>query len=160
MSIDRIVVGYDGYQQSRGALAWAAREASETGAVVHVVTAWTASSDRPPEVAAMTGRLRDRQAEAIRAAIAGLSRPRRPVVTGSVIMADAVTALARAAQEADLVVIGSGTHVADRLNARLRRWPRRYGGPCPVRVVRTLSTSDIRLQIRDLGRIPQLASQR
>jgi hypothetical protein len=57
-------------------------------------------------------------------------------------------------------VIGFGTHVADRLNAHLRRGPRRYGGPCPVRVVRTLSASDIRLQIRDLARIPQLASQR
>jgi nucleotide-binding universal stress UspA family protein len=160
MTIDRIVVGYDGYKQSQGALAWALREASATAAVVHVVTAWTASNNRPPEVAAMAGRLRDRQAEAIRAAVAGLSRSRRPVVTSSVVLADAVTALARAAEEADLVVIGFGTHVADRLHAHLRRGPRRYGGPCPVRVVRTLSASDIRLQIRDLGRIPQLASQR
>jgi nucleotide-binding universal stress UspA family protein len=158
MTIDRIVVGYDGYTQSRGALAWALREAGATGAVVHVITAWTASKNRPPEVAAIAGRLRERQAEAIRAAVAGLPRSRRPVVTCSVIMADAVTALARAAEEADLVVIGFGTHVADRLNARLRRGPRRYGGPCPVRVVRTLSTSDIRLQIRDLARLPQLAS--
>jgi nucleotide-binding universal stress UspA family protein len=157
MTTDRIVVGYDGYQQSRGALAWAVREASVTGAVVHVVTAWSAGSDRTPEVAATAGRLRDRQAEAIRAAIAGMSRSRRPVVTGSVTMADAVTALAIAAEEADLVVIGFGTHVADRLSARLKRG-RRYGGPCPVRVVRTVSTSDIRLQIRDLSRIPQFAS--
>jgi nucleotide-binding universal stress UspA family protein len=156
MTIDRIVVGYDGYTQSRGALAWAVREAGATGAVVRVVTAWTASADRPPEVAAMAGRLRDRQAEAIRVAVAGLPRPRRPVVIGSVMMADPVTALGRAAEEADLVVIGFGTHVADRLDTRLRRWPRRYGGPCPVRVVRTVSTSDIRAQVRYLARVPQL----
>jgi nucleotide-binding universal stress UspA family protein len=157
MTIDRIVVGYDGYPQSRGALAWAVREAGATGASVHVVTAWTPSGDRPPEVAAMAGRIRDRQAEAIRAAAAGLSRSRRPVVTEPVTMADPVTALALAAEEADLVVIGFGTHVAERLNARLKRGPRRYGGPCPVRVVRTVSTSDIHLQIRDLAQIPQLA---
>lgn len=158
MTIDQIVVGYDGYKQSRGALAWAVREAGVTGAVVRVVTAWTAGSDRPPEIAAVAGRLRERQAEAIRAALPGRPRGRRPVVTGSVVMADVVTALAMAAQQADLVVIGAGTQVADRLNARLRRWPRRYGGPCPVREVRTLSINDIRLQIRDLARIPQLAS--
>jgi nucleotide-binding universal stress UspA family protein len=158
MTTDRIVVGYDGYQQSRGALAWAVREAGATGASVHVVTAWAASSHRPPEVAALAGRIRDRQAEAIRAALARVSRSRRPAVTGSVTMADPVTALAIAAEVADLVVIGFGTHVADRLDARLKRGPRRYGGPCPVRVVRTVSTSDIRLRIRDLARIPQLAS--
>jgi nucleotide-binding universal stress UspA family protein len=157
MTIDRIVVGYDGYGQSRGALAWAVREASVTGAVVHVVTAWTASDDRPPAVAAVAGRLRDWQAAAIRAVVAGMYRDRRPVVTGSVLMADAVTALALAAEDADLVVIGSGTHVADRLTPRLKRWPRRHGGPCPVRVVRTVPTNDIRLQIRDVDRIPQLA---
>jgi nucleotide-binding universal stress UspA family protein len=158
MTIDRIVVGYDGYKQSRGALAWAIREAGETGAVVHVVTAWSANGGRQPDVAAVARRLRERQAEAIRAILSAKPRGRRPVVAGSVVMADAVTALALAAEEADLVVIGSGTHVVDRLNARLRRWPRRYGGPCPVREVRTLSINDIRLQIRDLARIPQLAS--
>jgi Universal stress protein family len=158
MTIDRIVVGYDGYKQSHGALAWAIGEASVTGAVVHVVTAWSASGDRPPDVAAMTARLRERQAEAILAALSAKPGGRRPVVTGSVVMADAVTALATAAAEADLVVIGSGTHVADRLKARLRRWPRRYGGPCPVREVRTLSMNDIRLQIRDLARVAALAS--
>jgi hypothetical protein len=158
MTLDRIVVGYDGFGQSRGALVWAVLKASATGAVVHVVTAWTAGDDRPPEVAAVAGRFRNCQAAAIRAAIAGPCRGCRPVVTGSVVMADAVTALAMAAQDADLVVIGSGTHVAERLNARLKCWPRRHGGPSPVQVVRTLSTNDIRLQIRYLDRIPQLVS--
>jgi hypothetical protein len=161
MTIDRIIVGYDGYVQSRGALAWAVRQAAVTGAVVHVVTAWTARGGRPPAVASVAGRLRDHQAAAIRAAVdrLGLADGRRPVVTGSVVMADPASALATAAADADLVVIGSGTHLANRLNARLRRWPRRHGGPCPVRVVRTLSTKDIRLEIRDLTRLPQLSSR-
>jgi len=158
MTIDRIVVGYDGYRQSRGALASAVREASVTGAVVHVVTAWTPSGHRPPEVAAMAERLRHRQAEAVRAAVGRVSVGSRPVVTASVVLADPVTALAMAAEQADLVVIGSGTHVPERLTARLKRWPHRHGGPCPVRVVRTLSMNDVRLEIRDLTRIPQLAS--
>jgi nucleotide-binding universal stress UspA family protein len=159
MSIDRIVVGYDGYRQSHGALAWAVREAGRTGAVVHVVTTWAASRDGAPAVAAVTRRLRDRQAAAIRAAMARLHSDRCPVVTGSVVLADPATALATAAADADLIVIGSGTHVVDRLTARLNRLPRRHGGPCPVRVVRTLSTEDIKLEIRDLARIFKLASR-
>jgi hypothetical protein len=159
MTIDRIVVGYDGGRQSRGALGWAVREASATGAVVRVVTAWTGAGDRPPGVATVTARLRDRQVAAIRDAVNRLPGDRPPVVTGSVVMADPVTALAAAAADADVVVIGSGTHVPNELKARLARWPGRHGGPCPLRVVRTLSTKDIRLEIRSLAQIPQLASR-
>jgi nucleotide-binding universal stress UspA family protein len=158
MTIDRIVVGYDGYGPSRGALAWAVREASMTRAVVHVVTAWTAGGDRRPGVARVARRLRDHQADAIRAAVNRLPSDRRPAVTGSVVMADPVTALAMAAEVADIVVIGSGTHVGNRLRLRLTQWPRRHGGPCPIRVVRSLSTRDIRLEIRSLARVPALAS--
>jgi nucleotide-binding universal stress UspA family protein len=158
MSIDRIVVGYDGYPQSRGALAWAVRQAAATGAVVHVVTAWTPNGDRPPAVAAVAARLRDNQADAIRTTVDRIPSSRRPVVTGSVVLADPATALATAAGDADLVVIGSGNHVAGRLNVRLRRWSRRHGGSCPIRIVRTLSSKDIKLEIRDLTRFPTLAS--
>jgi hypothetical protein len=159
MIIDRIVVGYDGYRQSQGALGWAIRQASATGAVVHVVTAWTEAGHRPPGVDAVSGRLRDRQTAAIRAAIDRIPRDRRPVVTGSVVMADPATALATAAADADIVVIGFGTHLPGRLRTRLRRWPRPFGGSCPIRVIRTLSTQDIELEIRRLARVPQLASR-
>ena len=74
-------------------------------------------------------------------------------------MADPVTALATAATAADLVVIGYGTHGTDQPSAQLQRWPRRHGGPCPLRVARALSTKDIRLEIRSLARIPQLTSR-
>ncbi len=38
---DRIVVGYDGSSSSKAALEWAARQASDTGAPLVVVTTWT-----------------------------------------------------------------------------------------------------------------------
>ena len=159
MTIDRIVVGYDGNGPSRGALRWAVREAGRIGAVVHVVTAWTAAGDRPPGPVAIAGRLREYQAAAIRDALDRLPNAEQPVVTRSVVMADPATALASAAADADLVVIGSGTHIPHELKVRLEGWPRRYGGPCPIRVVRTLSTKDIRLEIRSLNRIPQIAAR-
>jgi nucleotide-binding universal stress UspA family protein len=158
MSIDRIVVGYDGSGAALRALAWAVREASLTGAVVHVVTAWTVSGNRPPDVGAMAGRLRDRQATAICTVIAGLSTGRRPVVTSTVVMADAATALALAAQDADLVVVAADTDVAQRLNTRLARWPRRHRGPCPVRVVDAPAVSRLPVRTRDLDRTARLAS--
>ena len=163
MRIERIIVGYGSGGPSRAALAWAVREASMTGAVVHVVTAWKPRRGRPPAVAAVAARVRGRQFAAIRAALAGAAPGRRPVVTGEVVMADPVTALVAAADGADLVVIGSRAHdgdgFANRLAVGLARWPRHLGGPCPVRVVRTLSTTDIRLRIRSLNRVPQLASR-
>ena len=163
MRIERIIGGYGSGRPSRAALAWAVREASMTGAVVHVVTAWKPPRGRPPAIAAVAARLRGRQVAAIRAALAGVGAGRRPVVTGEVVLADRVTALAAAADGADLVVIGSRAHDGDsfagRLAEGLARWPRRFGGPCPVRVVRTLSTADIRLRIRSLDRVPQVASR-
>ena len=157
MAIDRIIVGYDGNGPSHGALRWAVREAGRIGAVVRVVTAWRAVGDRPP--AAIAGRLRERQAAAIRDALNRLPSAEQPVVTGSVVMADPATALASAAADADLVVIGYGTHIPGKLKVRLEDWPRPYGGPCPLRVIRALSTKDIRLEIRRLARIPQLTSR-
>jgi nucleotide-binding universal stress UspA family protein len=150
MHIDRIVVGYDGSGPSRAALAWAVREATRTRAIVRVVTTWAPASSRPPEVAAIAARRRKHQATAIRSALGGVPSAHRPVVVGSVVMADPVTALADAAADADPLVIGSGPRtdgLADRLTARLARWPRRYGGPCPVRTVRTLITTRIQLKI-------------
>ena len=158
MTIDRIIVGYDGTTQARGALRCAVHEAGPTGAVVHVVTAWTVDDGRPPAVATVTALLRARQAEAIRAALDRLPDGQRPVVTGSVVMADPVTALNAAAADADLVVIGYGPRLPALLRARLQQCPRGFGGPCPLRVVRTLSTKDIRLEIRGLARTGHLVT--
>jgi hypothetical protein len=80
MTVDRILVGYDGGAQSWGALVWAVRAASANGAVVHVVTAWAGGDDRPPAVAEVTTDLRNRQAAAIRGPVGPLAPSvRRPV---------------------------------------------------------------------------------
>jgi nucleotide-binding universal stress UspA family protein len=130
MQADRIVVGYKPSRPARAALDWAVREAIMSGALVHVVTAWLPPDGRPPAVGTVAEHWRAQQVAAIRSALAQVAPVRRPVITCEVVMADPVTALAIAAAQADLVVIGSRAHddLADRLTARLARWPRPFGG--------------------------------
>jgi hypothetical protein len=78
-----------------------------TSAVVNVMAAWMPLVGGAPEVAAISGRQRERQVAAIGAALMGLPASHRPVVTGQVVQADPVAALATAASVADLVVIDS-----------------------------------------------------
>jgi hypothetical protein len=114
-------------------------------------------SRRRPPPAAIAGRLRERQAAAIRDALNRLPSAEQPVVTGSVVMADPATALASAAADADLVVIGYGADIPGKLKVRLEDWPRPYGGHAP----RDPSTVHEGHTPRDPqpGRIPELTSR-
>lgn len=134
MHCERIVVGYDGSRAARAALAWAVRRAGNTG-VVSVVSAWL------PDTKADVTSLRDRAVAELRKAISvarSAAPPSlRPVVTGTVVMSDLVTALRLLADTADRIVIGgAGADTAARaLRRGLLAHPRPYGGACPLTII-------------------------
>ncbi|MBP3044800.1 universal stress protein [Arthrobacter jiangjiafuii] len=113
-----IVVGLDGSKDSQAALDWAVDEARQRGGQLHLITAWTkqpmawypavletaaggiAVVDSPEEDAATV------QAKALKSvADTGVSATGQVIHTHS-----AASAILQAAQEADLVVIGSRGH--------------------------------------------------
>ena len=107
----RIVVGVDGSDSSKDALAWAVRQAALTGAVVEAVTAWQiptyygfAVTDDAPDFKQLAVSMLE---EAI-AAASGLAPDVliRPVVAEE----NAARALLDAAKGADLLVVGSRGH--------------------------------------------------
>jgi nucleotide-binding universal stress UspA family protein len=110
MSEMSIVVGVDETESSRRALEWAAREAIRRGAKLHVITTWTSDSiDKAPSASEETPDLMHLAEETQQRAIEEVVGPMdpRPPVTRSVMRATPVDALARASQEADLVVVGT-----------------------------------------------------
>ncbi len=136
MADDRIVVGVDGSDGGRRALRWAIHEAASRGRSVHVVTAWR--WDRPERTsgANVTADEERERAEQI------LQDELAAVGTGSVmIAAQAVEGrpadvLCAAAQDADLLVLGSHGHsrtVRTVLGSVSEECVRR--GPCPVVVI-------------------------
>jgi len=90
-----IVVGVDGSVGSRGALAWALREAELRGCTVEVVSAWTTDEHQVEE----------RQ----RHVVDGVRRETETPVSTSceVVHGDAVEVLVQASAGADLLVVGS-----------------------------------------------------
>lgn len=104
-----ITVGVDGSEEGRRALAWAVRHAAATGADVDVVTAW--SWDGTAFFAGALGGPGEAQAYAaarnhadVKKVLGDLDAP--PTVTPRVVEGDAVTVLARAAQDSELLVVG------------------------------------------------------
>jgi nucleotide-binding universal stress UspA family protein len=136
MADDRIVVGVDGSDGGRRALRWAIHEAAARGRSVHVVTAWR--WDRPEQTsgANVTAEEERERAERI------LHDELAAVGTGAVMIAAqavegrAADVLCAAAQDADLLVLGSHGHgrtVRTVLGSVSEECVRR--GPCPVVVI-------------------------
>lgn len=147
MKLRHIAVGYDGSAASEEAVRWAVREAAERQVMVLLVTA--CPPPVPPTSVISAERLTP-MVRAFAAQRAALARARaelpegvRPPPVGTeVVPADPVTALCRAAQQADLLVLGSGRgtgldarsipgRVAARLSADRRR------GPAPLVIIAT-----------------------
>jgi nucleotide-binding universal stress UspA family protein len=167
MKLRHIAVGYDGSAASEEAVGWAVREAAGRDVMVLLVTAC------PPPVppTAVTGDERlSSMVRAFSAQQAALDRARaelphgvRPPAVGTeVVPADPVTALCRAARQADLLVLGSDRRagldarsvpgrVASRLSADRRH------GQAPLVVIATpragTTTGDTSLRVR-IGPVP------
>ena len=145
MRMGRIVVGLDGSQGSRAALRWAIAEARLRGASVDVVTAYSMSyAAMNPEFAyleadpeALVARVKEMQADAIAEVSAGA-----PDVTimARVVPGPAAGALARLAQNAELLVVGSRGRgrVRELLLGSVSSYVTHHA-PCPVVVVRGAS---------------------
>jgi nucleotide-binding universal stress UspA family protein len=165
MKVRHIAVGYDGSAASEEAVRWAVREAAGRDVMVLLVTAC------PPPVppTAVTGderlspmvRAFSAQRAALDRARAALPRGVRPPVVGTeVVPADPVTALCRAARQADLLVMGSDRHtglaagsVPGRVAARLSADRR---GQAPLVVIATPragTTDQTPLRVR-IGPVP------
>jgi nucleotide-binding universal stress UspA family protein len=113
MSIEQlIVVGVDGSEGGRRALAWAARHAATSGATIQVVTAYDGGGQKEAD--------NRRDAEGMQrweidnCSEVGLGRA---VVAREVVVGDAVGVLADAARKADLLVLG--THGKSHLRTAL-----------------------------------------
>jgi len=108
-SMERIVVGVDGSKSSRNALRWAAREAQQTGAVLQVVMTWANPypdmwiPSNPPgtDPLAITRRSLE--------SVVGAELSAYPTVNIDplVIEGQAAEVLVKAAEGADLLVVGS-----------------------------------------------------
>jgi nucleotide-binding universal stress UspA family protein len=104
----RIVVGVDGSASSRRALEWAVEEARLRGGEVHAVTAWAF----PPVTVGMEGLIHDPDIfpqAARRLQDEALKRVESEgvPVSGEVDQGTAAAVLLRAAEDADLLVVGS-----------------------------------------------------
>ena len=112
MKLRHIAVGYDGSAASEQAVRWAVREAAGRDVMVLLVTACPPPA--PPTVLTGDERLSS-MVHAFSAQRDALARARAelpdgvpaPVVGTEVVPADPVTALCRAARQADLLVLGS-----------------------------------------------------
>jgi nucleotide-binding universal stress UspA family protein len=112
MADKRIVVGVDGSPSSMNALRWAIRQAKLTGAEVEAVTAWSYPAgygwapvgDGAVDLEGEAGKiLFDALAE-----VSGIAPD--VVVEPSVVFGHAADVLVRAAEGADLLVVGSRGH--------------------------------------------------
>jgi len=135
---DLIVVGVDGSEGGRRALAWALREANRRGSAVEVVTVWNASWPEPGNPDAARAEAEREQTEAIGAAIAGLDGP-APAISREIAGGDPAEALTQAAGRAAFLVLGShgyGVILAALLGSVTQECIKR--AVCPVLVVPTL----------------------
>jgi len=146
--VSRIVVGVDGSDRSLEALRWAARQASLTGAQLHVVTGWfypefptpfgiVPELPLPPDPMAEARRRLDKAVAAVLGVQPNLDL-RVEVVSGS-----PSAVLLAAAEGADLLVVGSqgmGRFEALLLGSVCERCVRR--STCPVVVIHGKKDSD------------------
>jgi nucleotide-binding universal stress UspA family protein len=139
----RIVVGVDGSPHSINALRWATRQAELTGATVDAIIAWefpvVAGGFRwAPNKAFDRTEYDESAAKALSAAVADAAPPPRVIVNQIVVEGIPAEVLIRAAQHADLLVVGNRGHggFADALIGSVSVRCLHHAA-CPVVVVRT-----------------------
>ncbi len=107
----RIVVGVDGSDSSKAALAWAVRQAALTGAVVDAVAAWQIPSSYGWVLADDGVDLEQLAASMLQTEIAEAAGQQPGVVIRPVVVHDnAARALLDTAKGAELLVVGSRGH--------------------------------------------------
>jgi len=109
----RIVVGVDGSDPSKAALAWAIRQGALTGATVEAVIAWELPVNYGTPAPLMPPRtdLEEVAREVIALAVADVSSPDQQVtIRCKVVEGNAPRVLLDASAEADLLVVGSRGH--------------------------------------------------
>jgi nucleotide-binding universal stress UspA family protein len=107
----RIVVGVDGSAPSKAALAWAINQASHTGAVVEVVTAWQIPAMLGYPVPVSDVDWEELATQTARDAVAEASAGAEPVkITSKVMPGNAAQALIDESAGADLLVVGNRGH--------------------------------------------------
>jgi nucleotide-binding universal stress UspA family protein len=126
MGLRHIAVGYDGSAASEKAVCWAVREAARRRVMVLLVTAVDADTGDDKRLSAMIGAFHAQRAAMTRARAALPEGVPAPPVGTEVVPSEPVAALYRAAQRADLLVLGSdrdeghdARSVAGRVAARL-----------------------------------------
>ncbi|MBD0693190.1 universal stress protein [Streptomyces sp. CBMA123] len=139
----RIVVGIDGSEPSKAALRWAVDQAVLTGAAVHAVAAW-----EYPALYGWFAPMVDEGFEqaahrTLTAEVDGIVGPERPVeIRESLVPGHAAEVLLEAAENADLLVLGSrgrGTFARTLLGSVSTRCA--VHGVCPVVIVRADGTA-------------------
>ncbi|MFI7440627.1 universal stress protein [Nonomuraea indica] len=142
-----IVVGFDGSAPSLRAVSWAGQEAAIRDAplrMVHATARWTPDVLLAPEPAGWETEAEATAREQLRQAVihARAGRPRLAVTT-EIVSGGAAEALLRAAEEAQLLVVGDrgrGGFAELLLGSVSRQVAAR--APCPVAVVRQSQTGD------------------
>lgn len=141
----RIVVGVDGSDPSKAALAWAIRQGTLTGATVEGVIAWElpVNYGTPAPLIPPRTELEKVAREIITLAIADVSSPDEQVtIRGKVVEGNAPRVLLDASAGADLLVVGSRGH-GGFVEALLGSVGQHcvHHATCPVVVVRDAVTS-------------------
>jgi nucleotide-binding universal stress UspA family protein len=107
--LERIVVGIDGYDESRPALDWACELAARSGARLELVHAWEYPYRTKDAVFGSPQEIMQRDATALAdRVVAGLSDAHRAAITATHVL-EGLTfdVLIEAAKDADLIVVGS-----------------------------------------------------
>ncbi|MFD8750373.1 universal stress protein [Kitasatospora sp. NPDC059577] len=135
----RIVVGIDGSAPSKAALRWAVGQAVLTGASVHAVAAWEYPSLYGWSAPMVDDGFERTAGRTLSAEIDEVLGPERPVaVRESLVLGHAAEVLLDAAEDADLLVLGSrgrGTFARTLLGSVSARCA--VYGSCPVVIVRS-----------------------
>ncbi|SOB81011.1 universal stress protein [Streptomyces sp. 1331.2] len=139
----RIVVGIDGSAPSKAALRWAVGQAVLTGAAVHAVAAWEYPSLYGWFAPMVDDGFEQTARRTLSAEINEVLGPERPVeVRESLVLGHAADVLLEAAEDADLLVLGSrgrGTFARTLLGSVSARCA--VHGSCPVVIVRSDGTA-------------------
>lgn len=139
----RIVVGIDGSEPSKAALRWAVGQAVLTGAVVHAVAAWEYPSLYGWFAPMVDEGFEQAARRTLTAEVDDVIGPEHPVaVRESLVLGHAAQVLLEAAEDADLLVLGSrgrGTFARTLLGSVSTRCA--VHRACPVVIVRTDGTA-------------------
>ncbi len=135
----RIVVGVDGSESARAALAWAVRQAQLTGAVVEAVIAWEYPVAYGYAAPAMDLDFEELATKTVTAAITEATAESGPVaIQHKVVEGNAAQVLLAESAGADLLVVGSRGHggfVGALLGSTGQHCV--HHATCPVVVIRT-----------------------